>query len=274
MAKTEPRYPIKTLTTSISILEVLVQRNSAASLSEISDQLGSYPSAVHRILDTLKYWGYVEQDPNTHKYQLGVKLIELGLAKLRRMNWLKETEPYLKELVEQCKETVHLGVLVEGEVLYLKKHESSHHAVRMTSQVGKKGLAHSTALGKVLLAYLKEDKRKEILKNKELRSLTDHTITDKVKLEEELHKVRKRGFSVDRGENEEYVHCIGAPIRNYQGEVIAAISISGPAYRLEDKIEKGLDKTIINTTKEISRKLGYCLRDNEFLTTRSAKVHF
>jgi len=256
MEKTRPNYPIKVLNKSLSILEILLQHGAAMSMTEISEKLGLYPSTIHRILDTLKHWGYVEQEPHTQKYQLGMKLIELGMTKLHQMDLAREVTPYLKELVRQCNETVHLGVLEEGEVLYLAKEESSQ-TIRMCSYVGKRAPLHCTALGKVLLAYLPEGERKKILGKRELPRLTDKTITDKMELEKELNEVKKQGVALDRGENEKDVRCIAAPIRDYQGKIIAAVSISGPAFRIDIKTQNNLKKALIEISKKISKRLGY-----------------
>jgi len=112
------------------------------------------------------------------------------MAKLHQMDLAREATPYLKELVNQCNETVHLGVLEEGDVLYLAKEESSQ-TIRMISYVGKRASLYCTALGKVLLAYLPEGERKKILSRRELPRLTENTITDKRELEKELNKVKK-----------------------------------------------------------------------------------
>jgi len=254
--KKSPKYPIKVLNKSFSILEILLQQGSAMNMTEISERLEIYPSTIHRILDTLKHWGYVEQDPHTQKYQLGLKALELGMAKLHQMDLVREATPYLKELVNQCNETVHLGVLEEGEVLYLAKEESSQ-TIRMISYVGKRAPLHCTSLGKVLLAYLSAEERKKILGEKVLPRLTENTITDKRELEKELGKVREQDFALDREENEKDVCCVAAPIRNYQGEVIAALSISSPIFRIDKNAQNDLKKVLIETSKKISKRLGY-----------------
>ena len=256
MKKVKPNYPIKVLNKTFSILEILLQHGSAMNMTEISKKLGLYPSTIHRILDTLKYWGYVEQNTNTQKYQLGLKLLELGMAKLHQIDLVREVTPYLKELVKQYNETVHLGVLEEGEVLYLAKEESSQ-TIRMISYIGKRAPLHCTALGKVLLAYMSEEERKKILEEKELPRLTKNTITDKGELEKELDKIREQDFALDREENEKDVRCIGAPIRNYKGKVIAAISISSPIFRIDKNVENNLKEALIKTTNKISKRLGY-----------------
>jgi len=129
------------------------------------------------------------------------------MAKLQQIDLVREATPYLKELVNQCNETAHLGVLEEGEVLYLAKVESSQ-TIRMCSYVGKRAPLHCTALGKVLLAYLPEEEIKKILDKRELPRLTEKTITDKKELEKELNKVKEQGFALDIGENEKVVLCI------------------------------------------------------------------
>ena len=256
MEKTNPNYPIKVLDKTFSILDILLHYDSSMHITEISEKLGLYPSTTHRILDTLKHWGYVEQDPKSQKYRLGLKLLELGMAKLHQMDLVKEATPYLKELVNQCNETVHLGVLEEGEVLYLAKEESSQ-TIRMISYVGKRAPLHCTALGKALLAYLSKEERKKILGEEVLPRLTGNTITDKGELEKELSRVREQGFALDREENEKDVRCIAAPIWDYQGKVIAAISISSPIFRTDKKEQNNLKEALIETSEKISKRLGY-----------------
>lgn len=258
MKKTKPNYPIKVINKALSILEILLQQGSAMNMTEISEKLELYPSTIHRILDTLKHWGYVEQEPLNQKYRLGLKVLELGMAKLNQMDLVREVTPYLKELVNQCNETVHLGVLLaeDGEVIYLAKEESSQ-TIRMCSYVGKRAPLHCTALGKVLLAYLPKVEIKKILDKIELTRLTEKTITDKKELEEELYKVKEQGFALDIGENEKDVRCIAAPIMDYQGKVIAAVSISSPAFRINENVQNNFKKALIETSKKVSKRLGF-----------------
>jgi len=114
----------------------------------------------------------------------------------------------------------------------------------------------------VLLAYLPEKERKKILGKKVLPQLTENTITGKRELEKELAKVREQGFALDREENEKDVRCIAAPIRNYQGEVIAAISISSPIFRIDKNAQNNLKEVLIETSKKISKRLGYNFRNS------------
>lgn len=256
MNKSFPNYPIKVLNKAFSVLDILLKNNAPMSMTEISAELGLYPSTIHRILDTLKYGGYVEQDPNTQKYQLGLKLLELGMARLNQIDLVKEAKPFLKELVKKCNETVHLAVLEDTNVLYLAKEESTQ-TIRMISYVGKRAPLHCTALGKILLAFLPTDKREQLLNKMELFKLTENTITDKDKLQEELRRIKQVGFALDKEENEKYVRCIAAPIRDYKGRVIAAVSISGPSYRINEDNQNHLKEELVGTCQKISARLGF-----------------
>ena len=255
MIKDKPAYPIKVLDKSLFILETLLQHSSSMSIMEISKKLKIYPSTIHRVLNTLKYRGYVEQNPVNQKYRLGLKLVELGMARYHQIDLVKEAHPFLKELVNQCNETVHLGILDQEEVLYIAK-EDCPCTIRMVSQVGRRAFLHSTALGKILLAYLPEKEREEIIAHKNFSCFTEHTITEKKELEKELEQVKKQGFALDREENEKDVYCIAAPIKNYQGEVIAAISISSPVYRIDINKQNHLKEALIEISKKISKRLG------------------
>jgi len=258
MLKTTPNYPIKVLTKTFAVLEVLLEHKSPMSMSKISEKLKYYPSTVHRILDTLKYGGYVEQNQNTQKYQLGLKLIELGMAKINQIDLIKESRPFLRELAKNCNETVHLAILEDTNVLYLAKEESSQTiSIRMISYVGMRRPLHCTALGKILLAFLPIKERDNLLARLELFKLTENTITNRKQLETELNKVVQRGFGMDREENEKDVCCIAAPVKDYQGKVIAAVSISSPTYRVDQEKHNYLKQYLIATCQNISSRLGY-----------------
>lgn len=256
MSKKEPRYPLKALDKSLAILEILSQENSPLSIADLSERLGIYPSTIHRILDTLRYWGYVEQDSDTQRYQLGLKVLELAMTKLQGMELVKEAASYLKELQNQSSETVHLAILEEGEVLYLDKEESSQ-SIRMVSRVGRRVPAHCTALGKVLLAYLDEEEQKKVINEKGVPSFTENTITNKKKLREELSKVRKQGFAEDRGEHEKDVRCLAVPIKDHRDTVIAAVSLSVPAFRMNASKKRELKEILLQAGEDISKRLGY-----------------
>lgn len=255
MVEPKPTYPIKVLDKSLSVLDILFKNNAPMSITGISKKLGIYPSTIHRILDTLKYRGYVEQNSDDQKYLLGLKLVELGMTRYHQISLAKEASPFLKELVDECHETVHLGILYHENVLYIAK-EDSPQTIRMVSRVGRRASLYSTGLGKILLAYLSEKERKKIIAHIKIRRFTENTITNKIELEKELEQVRKQGLALDREENEKEVYCIAVPIKNYRGKVIAALSISSPTYRINAQRKKFLKKSIQCMGRKISKRLG------------------
>lgn len=258
--KEKPKYYLKTLGDAFTILDAISLKLVPMGIAELSKELGIGRSKIHRILVTLRYWGCVEQDPDTHKYMLGPKVLELAMNKLKTTDLIKVVSPYLEGLVKECGETVHLAVLDMGQVLYLDKKQGPQ-AIGIISKVGQRLPAHCTGLGKALLAFLDEKSLNEIINTVGLRRFTKNTITDKKRLKEELNKVRGQGFAEDNEEIEGGLCCIAAPIRNYQGIVIAAISVSIPTFRMSDKKKEQMKKIVIEKAKKISMQLGYRVKE-------------
>jgi DNA-binding IclR family transcriptional regulator len=164
--------------------------------------------------------------------------------------------PYLEELMEKTKETVHLGILDDGEIIYLDKVESTA-TIRMYSQVGKRAPVHSTSLGKTILAQLSEPEVRKILEEKGMVAKTKNTITDIDKFLEHLKEVKKQGYAVDDEEQEKDIRCIAGPIFNHRGEVVASFSISAPISRMDKKRMEELAELVVQYSEKMSRSLGY-----------------
>jgi len=252
----KPKYLIKVLFNSFSILNILIKKNKSVTIYELSETLNLYPSTIHRILDTLHYLGYIEKRLDSDEYQLGLKAIELGLSKLHQINLIKEANPCLEALSKEMNENIYLGVLFEGEVMYEAKKEASR-KISLITHVGTRAPLHCTALGKVLIANLPPKEREKILGDKPLQRFAKNTIVNRKVLEKVIKKIQKFGYAIDDEEYENEIRCVAAPIRNHQGKVIAAVSISGPSYRLTHDREAKMVKAIIETAKEISTKLGW-----------------
>lgn len=252
----KPKYPIKVLLNMSRVLDCFIQGNKPLQLADLEKKLDIYPSAIHRILDTLRYLDYIEHIPYSDKYQLGIKCLELGMSKLSQIEIIKEASPYLDELSKEFKENVYLGVLFDGFVIYQAKKEALRR-VQIVTHVGTRAYAHCTALGKALIAFLDKDEREKIYKKIGFPKLTKNTITDKELFEKEVKKVRQQGFAIDDEENEYDIRCIAAPIRDYSGTVISAISISGPSYRFDIERRSQLKNEILKYSQIISKKLGY-----------------
>ena len=200
---------------------------------------------------------------------MGLKLFELGSKAIAHLDWRERARPVLQRLASQTGETAHLCILDDGEVLYLEKVEAPR-TVRVPSIVGRRYPAHCGAAGKTLLAFQPEEEIEELIKRRGLKAYTRNTLTTPAQLREGLRLVREQGYAIDNEEFEEGLECIGAPIRDYSGKVVAAISIAGPAFRItEDKLPV-LARSVIEAAQELSDDLGY--RGETVKKERSAVV--
>jgi DNA-binding IclR family transcriptional regulator len=253
--KLKKKETIKSINKALKLLEFLSKNGNEMGIAEISEKMNMGLSTVHRILNTLKYRGYILQNQKTLKYRLGMKLFELGCEVQSTKNLIKNTRSYLKKLTELTKETSNLAILEGKEVIYLNTIESSE-ILRTGIHQGTRLPAHCTALGKVLLAFLpQEDFNSLYENNKLLVSITPNSISSFDGLKKELKKVKEQGYAIDREEFKVGINCISSPIFGKDGKFIAAISITGPATRLTlDKMEN--DKHIlINISKQISENI-------------------
>ena len=224
------RYNIQLLDRAIVLLDILSTQSPLGLLPhEIAQSSGLHKSTVHRLLSALKHHRLVERDTKTGRYCLGFKLFELGVKAVPNVNLLGHARNHLERLVFETGETAHLCVLVEHEILYLDKLESPK-TIRMASSVGGRNPAFCSAVGKVLLAALPEAELDNLLRRHKLVPFTSNTIVTPAQFKAVLQQVRENGYAVDNEEREEGLRCIGAPIRDHTGEIIAAMSVAGPAY--------------------------------------------
>ena len=256
----KPNNLVQTIARASLILDILGQNPQGISIRELSAKIKLPKGTTHRLLSSLFYFGYVRQDSKTRNYFLGLKLVELGNLLLSQLDLRKEAEPFLRNLAERTKETVHMVILDRNEVVYIDKVETDQHTsgLRMASRVGLRNPAHSCAVGKVLLADLSEEVLNNFIKGKGLPKRTENTITNPTQLKEHLNLVRAQGYAIDDEENEKGIRCVAAPIYNEVGKTVAATSISGPAFRITKKvIQESLKKEVMETAFKISQRLGF-----------------
>jgi IclR family KDG regulon transcriptional repressor len=255
-----PNNLVQTIERASSILDILGQSPYGIAVRELSSRIKLPKATTHRLLSSLSYFGYVRQDARTRDYFLGFKLVELGQLLLDQLDLRKEAEPFLRELAEKTRETVHMVFLDRNEIVYIDKVETEQHTsgLKMASRVGLRNPVHSCAVGKVLLAGLSEEVLEHFVKGIDLSKRTENTIIDPIQLKEHLKLVRKQGFAVDDEENEKGIRCVAAPIFNETGKVVSAISISGPAFRVTKKVvQDDLKKEVMETALKISQRLGW-----------------
>jgi len=250
------RYLINSILRASNILRCFLGEKTHFKISEFARKLGFDRSTTYRILLSLEKCGLVEKDQKTGEYALGLSAFEIGNTYLRRMDFIQISKPIMTDLALRVQETVHLAVLSGTEIIYVDKVDSPR-TLGVMSKIGQRAPVYCTALGKTLLAYQPKDELSRIINEIKLKPYTPNTITSKKKLIEELQETRKQGYSLDQREYEEDVECIGAPIKNYLGNTIAALSISGPQRKINTPQEKEYVSQVIEAAAQISSKMGY-----------------
>jgi IclR family KDG regulon transcriptional repressor len=256
----KPNNLVQTIERISAILDLVGENPKGVSIRQVSSQLDLPKGTVHRLLSSLIYVGYIRQDPASRNYFLGLKLLDLGGLVAAQLDLRKIAAPLLHSLADETKETVHMVVWDQGEVVYIEKVEplTDMGGLRMASRVGSRNPAHSCAVGKIFLSYLSPNELEDFISVKGLPARTSNTITNGVALKQELETIRELGYALDNEENEKGIRCIGAAALSESGKPVAAISVSGPAFRVTRKVAQDiLRKKVVETAAEISRRLGY-----------------
>jgi IclR family KDG regulon transcriptional repressor len=249
-SKPKSEYAIQTVMNALRMLEVF-DTETEMGVSDLARRLDLHKNNAFRLLATLELAGYMQQTPATDLYHLGPRCLELGHAFARSHTLINQARPILEELAESSGETAHLGVLRGHEVVHLDG-VLPEQLVLTGLRVGERLPTHCTALGKVLLA----DDTSNIA-DRVLARHTDSTFVDPTKLADELRAVALQGYAVDLEEFATGLRCVGAPVRDARSQVIAAISLSGPAYRFsEEALHGAAARAVAAAATRLSQKLG------------------
>ncbi len=244
---------------SVAILDALASDTPELGVTELAKATGMSKGTVHRILASLEHHRLVEQDSESKRYRLGLRLFEFGSRATAQIDYVRLVEPFLQQLASQTGETTHLAILDEGTILYVAKVDGWH-SLRMPSQIGKRLPTHCTALGKVMLAGLPDVNLRQILKGHGLVQLTPNTLTSLERLKSELEAIRRLGYSVDNEELELGLRCVAAPVVDSNGDAVAAVSISGPTTRITTSNVAILAPHVIACGDAISRRFAGIIR--------------
>ena len=245
----------QSLIRALTLLERLSAAPGGISLTDLSLQLGMPAATVHRQLSTFEDLDFVEQDAELGLWFVGLKAFTVGNAFLKRRDFVASARPHMHRLVDQCGETVNLGVIDQGEVVFISQVESRE-VMRMIVRLGSRSPVHASGVGKALLANLPEQRVADILQRRGLARYTDQTIDSPVALREELLQVRQQGFALDDEEQAVGLRCVAAPIFDENGQALAGISLSGPKARIVDGRLSELGSAIRQTALEITQVLG------------------
>jgi DNA-binding IclR family transcriptional regulator len=230
----EPRtQSVPALERGLLILEHLAKSRRGVTLSQLTQKLQLPRSTCHALLLTFRRCGYIQPDEETGRYRLGFRLYALANMALSGIGVRDHAAPLLYRLMQETGLTVHLGVLEDGEAILIDRIEPPG-APRMATWVGRRMGLHCTAIGKALIAYLPQEKLDELIRKQGLLRHNENTIASMARLRQACEEVQRAGYAVDDEEEEIGVRCIGAPVFNDKGDVVAAISISGSKAQMED----------------------------------------
>lgn len=248
-------YNVRAIERALQILKSFDDHHPERGVSEIAEVVGLHKATTHRILATLMNYGFIERSPDGLKYRLGLELVDLGFKVTRRMDLRREALPYLKNLAIEINEAVDLSIWDQAQVLYIEMIQSNH-ALTVSASVGQRLPAYCTASGKLFLAALPKEELTAYLKMP-MQSFTKNTLIDPPQILNMLQRVKDEGSATDNEEFEYGVSALAAPVFNQQNQVIASVSIPGPASRLTPDRINELIPALMKTTNEISRRLGW-----------------
>ena len=237
-----------------AILQALSERNETG-ISELSVRLAMPKATVYRFLQTMKTLGYVRQEVDSERYGLSMRVFELGAKALQYPDLIEICKPHMQRLSDSTGETVHLGQLIDSEIIYVHKVDSRH-MLGMYSRVGRRAPLHCTAIGKVLLAWENAERRTHILKGCDFQRFREKTITTREDFDVELARTLAQGFGQDREEFDDHIRCAAIPIFDRMNQVVAGLSVSFPTFRYDLAREPELVAELRNASRDISRQLG------------------
>ncbi|WP_240420218.1 IclR family transcriptional regulator [Paenibacillus periandrae] len=247
---------IQSLDRALNILDLFDEYTTELKITEISNRMDLHKSTVHSLLKTLQLHGYIEQDEETGKYRLGMRLLEKGQLLLQRLDIRSLARKHLAAFTDHTGQTTHLVILDGKEGVYIDKVEGEKAAIRY-SRIGRRVPLHSSAVGKALVAFRKQEEIELLLKDYSYVVQTSLTIRDKETFLTELSRIQSQGYAVDDQENEPGVRCAAAPIYDHNGQVAAAMSVSTLLSAVDDSQFLQLIELLLQETKTISKLMGY-----------------
>jgi DNA-binding IclR family transcriptional regulator len=255
-ASSPSRTTVQSVERTLDLLEALAETGEVG-IAHLSGRVGLHASTVHRLLATLIARGYVRQNTATGRYLLGLKPLDIARGVRAHLDLRMQALPVLQDLMRVSGETANLAVQNDHHLVYLEQASSPGWMLRMFVQPGARAPLHSTASGKVLMAYMPEEDLRQLLSDYPLSPPASRSIVDRAVLLKELEEVRSQGYATDWGEQEDGVGCVAGPVMDYTGRVIAAISISGPWIRITPERLELLVPLVLDACRRLSAELGY-----------------
>jgi IclR family transcriptional regulator, acetate operon repressor len=252
------RAGIQSVARAVGLLQALADSDGELGVTELGRRLGVHKATASRLVATLAEQRLVERNPVTDKYRLGFGLIHLAGSAMAGLDLTREARPVLEDLAERTLETVNLAVL-DGDAVLNVDQITSPRTVASRSWVGRRTPWHCTSNGKVLVAWLPEPDRERLLAGK-LERLTERSIVQAPRLRSQLNEVTSRGYAQTVEELEQGLNAVAAPVRRADGQVAAAVSVAGPAFRMRPGELPRIARLAMDAAVAISRRMGHTER--------------
>jgi IclR family KDG regulon transcriptional repressor len=254
-AEERQRGGVQSLGRAFSILEEVARHREGIGLAELSKLVGLHNSTTFHLAKTLVTLGYMRQERDSKRYRVGRPLFALAASALDEIEMVNLATPVLEDLSRETGESGHFAVRMGDSVVVIARTSGSG-AFQLTDRVGVVRPAHCTALGKIILASLRPDQLKRFLERVELKPSTGKSITDPAVLLREITEIRRSAIAIDDGEYNAEVRCIAVPVYNFTGDVIGALGISGPIWRMSDQVLKSRAKLVQTAAHRLSAEFG------------------
>jgi DNA-binding IclR family transcriptional regulator len=248
-------YRVQALDRAFAVLDLLGESDMPLGLAQVASSLQLHKSTAHRFLMVLERHRMVERTVNG-KFRLGLRLFDLGNRAIDQYDLRDRAQPHLRRLVAETEETAHLCILEGSHVIYIDKIEPAR-AVRMITRIGASNPVHCTSVGKAILAFMPEERISDVLSRTRFERFTHRTITTPEALRTEIEKTKRRGYAVDDEEFEEGLRCIAVPLLDAQRTPVAAVSVSGPSFRVTAQKLPAIANHLLQCVRGISSDMGY-----------------
>jgi IclR family transcriptional regulator, KDG regulon repressor len=254
-AEDRQRGGVQSLARAFGIMEEVARNRDGISLAELSKRVGLHNSTTFHLVKTMVSLGYIRQIRDSKRYRIGRPLFALAASALDEIEMVSLATPVLEDLSRETGESGHFAVRMGDSVVVIAR-TAAPGAFQLTERVGVVRPAHCTALGKVVLAALREDQLDRFLARVELAAVTPRSITEPAALKKDIDEVRRSGIAFDDGEFNPEVRCVGVPVRDFTGQVIGAIGISGPIWRLSIQTLQSRAVTVQAAARRLSAEFG------------------
>lgn len=247
----------RSLERALNILNAFTPERKSLTLSRLAEILDLSRATVLRLCSTLVSYGFLQQDTQSKEYSLGLRLFELGSIVLHSFSLRKTASPFLDQLHQTLGKTLFLGVLDQGQLVYIDKREDEKNLITFTSKIGTRRPPHWGMLGPMIMAHLPEPEVEELLKSTPLQATTDKSFTKKEDFKKWLGQIRDEGVAVDEERTFEGITGLAVPIRNFRGKVVASLGVCFITSAVDAKERKRMIRQAQATALEISRAIGY-----------------